>query len=361
MAARLASPQKRTTTTAAVPRVAIVVGMTQRPAPHPSPASRPALDESDIVERQQALAAGYNDNEIQRLIANGVWRRLRRGRYIRAQALVGLDQFDVHRLEVRAALSQVPNAVASHWSAGVMHRLNMYQPELSLVHLTRPHGQSSRVEGGVHHHVGAFDFSTAVEIDGVPVTPLHRTVLDIARHSSFEAGVVVADSALRRGMSREALRAELDACRNWPGARTAARVVCFADGRAESVAESLARIVLDELGLPKPELQTEWRAPDGTVLARTDFYFPDHHTVVEFDGKLKYDQSVDDAEPADDEPTNTLWLEKKREDMLRRRFGVEVVRMTWTDLKPERRGALAARIRDAFEWAEVRRARPVAG
>ncbi|HEY8458563.1 MAG TPA: type IV toxin-antitoxin system AbiEi family antitoxin domain-containing protein [Actinopolymorphaceae bacterium] len=316
--------------------------------PDRPPAKLVPFDVSGIFDRRQALAAGFDDSEIQRLIKNGTWRRLRRGLYVKAEVYEALDPFDVHRLEIQAALRRVrARAVASHTSAGVLHRLDMHEPDLSVVHLTRPDLRGSRFEDRVRHHSAQFDLGSAVLIDGIPTTPIARTVIDIARHSSFAEGVVVADSALRQGVEHEALLAELDTCRNWVGARTAGRVVSFADGRAESVGESLARVVFHELGLPAPQLQVEFCGSTGTVLARVDFYFPDFHTVVEFDGKIKYQGA---------NPGEVYWQQLKRENLLRERFGLEVVRMTWTDLYPDRRAGLNARIRTAFRRGRQRAA-----
>jgi len=310
------------------------------------------LDLTRIFDRQQALAAGYNDDEIRNRVRTGVWRRVRRGIYVDGKLYDSLDEAGAHKLEVEAALRKVaPPAVASHWSAAVVHGLEMYDPDLSVVHLTRPGRHAPRVEAGIHHHVGTFDFGNVPTVGGIPVTPLPRTVVDIALHAPFEAAVVVADSALRRGASREELLAELESCRTWVGSRDASRVVAFADGRAESVAESRARVAFFELQLPPPELQAEFHDSNGKLLARTDFYFPDQRTVVEFDGKVKY------VGTAGTDTGDVLWREKQREDLLREMFAVEFVRMDWQDLQPDRRPALAKRIRAAFRRGEkLRRA-----
>jgi hypothetical protein len=69
-----------------------------------------------------------------------------------------------------------------------------------------------------------------------------RTVVDLARTSSFRAGVVVADSALRgKQVSKDELRAVVADCARWPGIRQANMVVEFSDGRSESTLESISR------------------------------------------------------------------------------------------------------------------------
>ncbi|MEQ7124566.1 type IV toxin-antitoxin system AbiEi family antitoxin domain-containing protein [Actinopolymorpha sp. B11F2] len=303
-----------------------------------------------IFTRPQALAAGVSDREIQRLVSSGEWHRIRRGVYIDAHTYETMSPNRRHLVEVRSALLRVDGpAVASHWSAGVVHDLDMAEADLSLVHLTRPELRSARIEAGVCHHRGALEARTVCAAGGVAVTSVARTVLDLARLSSFDAGVVVADCGLRRGVNRSELVTELLACRDWAGSRTASRVVAFADGRSESPGESLARVAFDELRLPTPELQAVFRTRDGSVVARTDFLFREYGTVAEFDGRRKYYRDLgNDADPGE-----VVWREKLREDALREHFGLEVVRLTWADLAPERRTQLAKRIRSAFSRASA--------
>lgn len=305
-----------------------------------------------ILTRAQVIKAGYDDKEIRRLIRRGVWRRLRRGVYLPRAVWLALDDVGRHRLEICAALWTVRKpTVLSHVSAAVAHGLDLHEPDLSLVHVTRPALSSPRTEAGICHHTGRLGDDCVQDIDGVTVTSVARTVIDVARTSSFEAGVVLADSALRSGSTRDDLQAQLHACADWSGARLARRVVSFADGGAESVGESLARLAFAEQGLPPPELQVELYQPSGTLCARTDFAFLDHWTVAEFDGKRKYYRDLADHE----DPGEIVWREKRREDEIRERFGFEVVRVTWSDVLPRNRASLAGRMRAAFSRAAERR------
>lgn len=154
---------------------------------------------------------------------------------------------------------------------------------------------------------------------GVPVTSAARTVVDLARTTSFRAGVVVADSALYR---RKATRADLDAdignSRHWPGIDQARRVVGFATDLAESPFESIARVVFDEGGLPPPELQV-WVGGDDRPIGRVDFLWRQHATIAEADGAVKY------ADP-----------DRARQQLHRdadlRSAGFEVVHFSWREL-----------------------------
>jgi hypothetical protein len=174
---------------------------------------------------------------------------------------------------------------------------------------------------------------------GLAVTSVARTVVDLARASSFRAGVVVADSALRR---RQASKAGLDlcitTCARWPGIQNARRVVAFADGRAESVLESISRVAFDDLGLPPPDLQA-WVGGE-EIIGRADFLWRAYRTVGEADGALKY------ADPA-------RAMAQLERDARLRAAGFEVVHFTWQDITrmPDK---VLARIKMAFRRGAAR-------
>jgi len=59
-----------------------------------------------------------------------------------------------------------------------------------------------------------------------------------------------------------------------------------------------------------------------------DFAWPHLGVVGEFDGRVKYGRDL----APDQDPTEVLWDEKVREDLLRE-LGWLVVRWTWADLR----------------------------
>jgi very-short-patch-repair endonuclease len=159
-------------------------------------------------------------------------------------------------------------------------------------------------------HVGKVRF-------GFWVTTPARTVVDIARISTFMQGVVVADSVLRNEAATEHdLKGVLDACPRWPGIALARRVTEFADPLAESVLESCARATFHEHGLERPLLQ-ESPAPG----IRVDFCWPRYKLVVEADGLAKYER----------DPTRKIAEQTKRDNRLRR-LGYTIIHFTWAEL-----------------------------
>lgn len=299
-----------------------------------------------VFTRAQALTSGVSEDEVNRALESGAWRRLRRGAYAEAEVLQGLSPRHLHVLALRAfVLQATPPVVASHETAAAVLGLEVWQPSYDWLNVTRP-GRSSRREGGVWHHRAALAADEVTTVDGLTVTSVLRTGVDIARRVDFEHGVVVLDSALRlSGASLEQLREVHFRCVLWAGARTAGRAVAFADPCSGSVGESRARVLLDAVGLPTPETQVGVLDERGQLVGVVDFLI-EGKTVVEFDGSAKYRLEGLQAEPM----AERLWREKEREDTLRR-LGYEVVRIVWADLyRPDR---VAAHVRAAMARAAV--------
>jgi hypothetical protein len=190
-----------------------------------------------------------------------------------------------------------------------------------LVSVTRELGASgsrtSRRE--IRLHIAALPAEHRAVRLGAPVTSVARTVVDLARSTSFREGVAVADSALRgKQATKVDLSAIAAACDRWPGITQARQVVEFADARSESAFESISRVVFAQGGLPPPELQV-WVGAEGRVIARVDFLWRRYATIAEADGAIKY------ADP------DRARLQLQRDSELRE-AGFEVVHFTWQDL-----------------------------
>jgi len=297
-----------------------------------------AANQCNVVTRPQALASGLSDEEISRRIRHNEWIAVRRGAYVRRDTWEQMSGDDRHRALVQAvALRLTPPFTFSHTSAAVLLGLPTWNADLGTVHVTRPTRTSARRDADVWHHVSDLRDDEISNAFGLPVTGATRTVIDCARVVEMESAVAIADAALHTEQTtKDALLDQLDLMRDWPGARNAGRVVEFADGLAESVGESWARIVMDAAGLPRPELQVALTTGD-----RVDFLFREYRTVVEFDGRQKYGRLLKPGE----EPGDVVWREKRREDRIRAQ-GYQVVRLAWADLHHP--GHVAARIRRAF-------------
>lgn len=273
------------------------------------------------------LADGHSADEVRALLRGGQLTRLRRGVYLPGPKPNKLDAR--HRLAVHAAFVKLAEgSVASHGSAAVFHGLPTWEVPLDRVHVTKVRAYGGRRDRLVHVHVARLDPDEVTIVDGIPVTTLERTVVDLARCLPFEPAVAVGDAALaKRGAGSDELIDSLRRSAHRPGCVRARRVIAFLDGRAESVGESRSRVALHRAGLPIPVPQWEVRDGRGRLLGRTDFGWPDWRVVGEFDGRIKYGRSL---EPGMD-PAEVVYREKLREDDLRAE-GLTVVRWHWADL-----------------------------
>lgn len=299
-----------------------------------------------VLLRPELLARGVTERELRRMRRAREIELVRRGAYVLSgDERLGKAQAR-HALLVRATVGKVhEDAVVSHVSAAVLHGLPVWGLPLDRVHITRDRRSGARRNGVAHVHAAALDADEVTEVDGVPVTRLERTVVDISRAAPFEGAVVASDAALRRdGVGRGALRAALDRAARRPGLAAARRAVTFADGRSESVGESRSRVVLARFGLPATELQHEVWSADGAYLGRVDFWWPHCRTVGEFDGLVKYGRLL---RPGQD-PGDAVVAEKHREDALRD-AGLQVVRWSWDELA--RFELVVPRLRRAFARA----------
>ena len=302
---------------------------------------RIALHQSGVVFRRQAISAGYSPAEVGRQLRHGSWIQIRRGVY----AVEPLPPAGPARLAIRAAAARLvldgPAAI-SHHSAAALLGLLIPSGEPPWITLTRPPGAGSTRRGaGLNVHVAALPTQDIVVRHQLPVTSCARTVVDLARSLPIEQGLMLADSVLFRQQADAAdLHQVTRRCWNWPGIRSAQRVLSIMDGRAESALESLCRLVFAQNDLPQPELQVvlgdEWTGWN----VRVDFLWSAERTVVEADGMNKYTDS------------DVLRAEKLRQERIEE-LGYAVVRVTWTQIMRDRPNVIA-RIRAAFDRQAIR-------
>jgi hypothetical protein len=294
-----------------------------------------------VILTDELLAEGLSYDEVARRTRAGELVRLRRGAYIP----YGIQEpADADRRLIEATLYQLSfRACVSHQSAALLHGLPVPVREPGVVTVTWTRRYGGRIDRHVHLRVAPLQAAEIVDIDGIRTTSMARTVVDVARSQPFGDGVVVADAALRSGLTAADLMAAVDEGGHRPGGRRARRVAAFADAASENGGESRSRITLALAGLPKPELQQEIYDPSGRFIARVDFLWRRQRTVGEFDGDVKYSGGLGGIPPHE-----VVINEKRREDELRD-LGWQVVRWVWRDL--ERPALIAARITRAFARA----------
>ena len=294
-----------------------------------------------IVLTRALRSQGFSYDDLNRLERLGELIRVRRGAYAPPASEDMVREARHRRLIHGTAPQLLDGAVISHGSAAVLHRLPVWAAAIERVHATRSRSGNGRRRSLVHVHGAPLDPTDICLVDGVAVTSIARTVLDLARTLPMEQAVAVGDRALRDGLPASALAAGLLRMERWPGVRQARRVVQFLDPRSESVGESVSRVRFHSDGLPAPEPQYTIRAADGTFIARVDFLWKAQRTVGEFDGKVKYGRALEPGQPLEE----VLYQEKLREDLIRD-HNFQVVRWTWSDLY--RPGVIRGRVLRAF-------------
>lgn len=187
------------------------------------------------------------------------------------------------------------------------------------IHLTVDRNRSHVHLRGVRVHRVDLPAEDKSVVHGLPVTSAARTLADIARTCSHATAVVAADSLAHRGIVSPQDLAGLARARG-RGSRRIRAMALATDQRAESVLETLARLLFLSSGLA-PDIQREIVCRDRRY--RADFVIDD--LVIEVDGVTYH--AAPEAYAADRFREHELIL-----------VGYRVVRFTWDDIvhRPDR-------------------------
>lgn len=293
-----------------------------------------------VFLRRHALTAGYDDRALQRALAAGGIVRVRHGAYVDRRAWAAADDLARYVLRAHAvALVHTPQFGISHVSGAAMHGMRVWGADLSRIHLTRPLEAVGRRHRNVAYHRGSV--VDAVNIAGTPVVSAVSAAFGAACMLSVEAGMVLLDSAYDLGLvERDELVDQYARHRGWPGTARLQISLRLAQPGSQSVGESRMRYLFWAHGLPRPELQYVVRDGSG-VVGVSDFAWPEHHVLGEFDGRIKYDRLLRPGET----PADAVVREKLREDRMRELTGWKFIRFVWSDLAvPDRTAERLGRI-----------------
>ncbi len=253
----------------------------------------------------------------------GGWHQVRNGVWVSEHEWRGLTPEHEHAALVHATGLCLDRenpvfAVTSAAAVWGLPRIEKWPDAVRVLVATEERGRGSSL---VRPHVGRE--ADTVRMGDIRVTSAARTIVDLARTGTLHTAVAAADHALRHELcSFDELMAEVDAVPPRVRGRNTARLVgALADPLSMSAGESLSRVQMFLLNLPKPELQKEIRDAAGLV-GFVDFGW--EGVVGEFDGKVKY-RVAEGASAAD--AGEVVWREKQREDRLRRQG--RVARWTW--------------------------------
>ncbi|MGH9186487.1 MAG: DUF559 domain-containing protein [Acidimicrobiales bacterium] len=307
--------------------------------------ARCAERQAGAICLHQVTQAGGDSELARRRVRDGRWQRLARGIY----RLCGVPLTWFTWLWA-AHFEAGTDSVISHRSAARIHGLWAYR-HTDAIDITRRECRDHDITLGRLHETSILDPDHVVEIDGLPVTSLARTIFDLAgdppRHlRGTEQGWAihglkirrVVNNAMRRhGLTVGALAAVLAALgkKGRPGTRLIRQLVKeFGPGYVptESELEDIFLEVLRAYGLPVPTKQVRL-GTDEAFVGRVDFLYEAARLIIEVDGR-DHDGPLDrDADRWRDNDFNA--------------DGWHVIRVRWRDLT-EDPGRVARAIRRAL-------------
>lgn len=267
-----------------------------------------------IFTRQDALRMGLGDEVLKAALRRGLITRICRGAYTGP----GTWTKEEHRqLLAKAALRTYPDAVLTGATAVAAHGIPLFEVAAVRADIARPVAREASTE---HLRIRPLRHDP-VDTPWGPATELATALVQMTIDHGITAGVTSIDAALHCGATtRGSLDAVYETVRRWP---LSSRVRCaleWSDGDAESLGESVTRVILRAAGW-RVVSQVPIADRHGELVARADLGIEGTRVLIEFDGKVKYADGGADA----------LFREKKREDRLRA-LGYVIVRVTWADL-----------------------------
>ena len=230
------------------------------------------------------------------------------------------------RILVRSYVDRLPpDAVFSHRSALIVHGLPVPYIDPGEVFAESVSPRSGVRLANMLVRRRSLDIAAQEILEGIPVTTVLQTLLDIARDYPLTFSVAVLDSAVRSSaVTVDELRSYSESHPVRTGTRKIVRALENVDARRESVAESICAVRFVEYSVPGFEPQIEVRDENGKHLGRTDFANEGAKVIAEFDGAGKY--YLDGSDPQE-----TFERERRREYALRNE-GWLVFRIRWSDL-----------------------------
>ena len=192
-------------------------------------------DRYGLIRRTATLRLGISDDAVTAAVRRGELVRLAPG--VCAYSVdesAAEDPLDrLYRLKSVAVATSARDrnaSVLSHDSAAAVHKLPLLHPAREVVHLTK----TDKVCGFGHGlrivHAGPVASGDVVDVDGVRLTSLERTAVDVAMAGDFARALVVFDRALAADadvstMATSSSRAGDGAVRGLPVARCRTRTV----------------------------------------------------------------------------------------------------------------------------------------
>jgi predicted transcriptional regulator of viral defense system len=273
--------------------------------------ARLAGDQHGVVSVWQLVGLGFTRRQIERRVEAGRLHRVFRGVYS-----AGHPARTVEAVEMAAALACGPGAVVSYWTASA--RWKLLRPVQAL-HVSVPGDR--RVPGIQTHFVKQFHPHDKTKRDGIPITSVPRTLLDIAGVADERTLRRAVNQAARSGwLNHRAIQETLHRNPRRQGSKQLRAVIASVNPAARQTRSDLEVAFLKacaKYGVPTPVV-------NGEVMGfEVDFHWPGTNLIVELDC-YEYHRTPQEFE------------NDRRRDAALKRAGYEVLRVTdiWLDTDP---------------------------
>jgi very-short-patch-repair endonuclease len=246
-----------------------------------------ARTQRGVFTRAQATAAGLSDGAIAWHVRTGAWVRVLPAVYRTASTPESW-----HQKLAAGCLWAGRGAAVSHLTAARLHGLEGLPAagRREPIELTTSLGRRLRAAGFRVHRSSRLERPDRSEIDGIPVTSLGRTLIDLAPALTDARLAAALDSGIARDPSRgvRLLRRALQALRQKGRSGTLA-LERLLDERAretvrlDSAFERRFAVALRRAGLPRPDAHFDV-AENGRHIAEIDFAYPRERLGLQLNG-----------------------------------------------------------------------------
>ena len=177
-------------------------------------------------------------------------------------------------------------AVASHRTAARVHGLEVPAGGADGVTIPRTERRPHRAD--LRYHTTALAPEDIVHLDGLRLTTIPRTLVDLCRcEEQFRAVWAVERALALQLVTSDELDAALQRCRGIPGVTRARGRIAAARPLSGSPLETAGRLALVDDGLAEPEVQLPIVRADGRD-AFVDLAYREHRVGLEFDGRSEH-------------------------------------------------------------------------
>jgi len=229
-----------------------------------------------VVSRSQLLALGLSRGAVEHWLSVGRLQLLFRGVYS-----VGHTALRAEGRRLAAVLACGPGAVLSHRSAA--SHWGLLRTNQTRIDVTAPRGRHG-APGIRLHRSRSLDAHDTTHHEGIPITSVSRTLLDLAataRPSELERALAQAERL--QLYDHRATEGTIARANGHRGTQILAQATSRTPKWTQNEWEAEFLDLIREAGLPEPETNDALYVPDYGH-CEPDYHWPQHRVIVETDG-----------------------------------------------------------------------------